>query len=111
MGRSEGEEGRQKIVVQRTLVTDEQEDGMSEPFGERVSALEKDLQLLEQWPVTKTVRALLTALREQQRALGSAIEWGESEIHNEYDGTSMLKARLAELDPLRATLQKWRIDE
>jgi hypothetical protein len=33
-----------------------------------------------------------------------AIKWGESEIHNEYDGTSSLMARLEELDFMRLAL-------
>ncbi len=43
---------------------------------------------------------------EMLKALKFALEWGESEIHNEYDGTSMLQERLEELNPIREAIVK-----
>ncbi len=47
------------------------------------------------------VRAAVAELIEAMQKL---IAWSESEIHNEYDGTSMLEDRLSELDFARASL-------
>lgn len=50
---------------------------------------------------------LIKARTKAQRlaeALSNLIERFDSEIHNEYDGTSMLAERLAEADPARAAL-------
>lgn len=38
------------------------------------------------------------------KTLGDALRWGESEIRSEYEGTSMLKSRLKELDFIRIAI-------
>ena len=49
---------------------------------------------------------LIAAAPELLEALQKLVADFESEIHNEYDGTSMLNARLAECDYARAAIAK-----
>lgn len=49
---------------------------------------------------------LIAAAPELLKALKEMVELFESEIHNEYDGTSMLDKRLAEADFARAAIAK-----
>lgn len=51
---------------------------------------------------------LIAAAPELLEALERLVSDFESEIHNEYDGTSMLSARLAECDYARAAIAKAR---
>jgi hypothetical protein len=48
-------------------------------------------------------RAAVAELIESHRKL---LAWAEAEIHNEYDGSSKLEERLAELEPYRAALAR-----
>lgn len=49
---------------------------------------------------------LIAAAPDLLEALERLVLDFESEIHNEYDGTSMLKARLAECDYARVAIRK-----
>lgn len=51
-------------------------------------------------------QALAARVVELEAALRGCIAMFDSEIHNEYDGTSMMASRLAEADHIRAVLER-----
>lgn len=53
----------------------------------------------------KLVLALVQRIEALEIALAGAIVKFDEEIHNEYDGTSMLASRLAEINAQRAVLE------
>lgn len=60
------------------------------------------------WVRGEDYDALLSLNAELLESLERLVGDFEAEIHNEYDGTSMLKSRLAECDYARAAIAKAR---
>lgn len=81
-------------------------------FADRVARLEGDSTLLEQWPVTATIREMLVCIREQQAALKAITVGVDNYTIDLLKRNGMLITNgLAEAQmEAIATLSKWRIE-